>query len=65
MAEFQTVVDNLNVIRGNGLVEVANYIDGDPTWVNVGAVTDLSIEEDAPIAREENDNSWRQNKAAY
>jgi hypothetical protein len=57
MAEFQTTVNNANVVRGNGLVEVANFIDGNPTWFNVGAVTELSVEEDAPIAREENDNA--------
>ena len=57
MAEFQTTVNNLNVIRGNGLVEVANYVKGDPDWFNVGAVTDLSVEEDLTVAKEENDNA--------
>lgn len=57
MAEYQTTVNNLNVIRGSGLVEVAPYIDGNPTWVSVGAVKGLSVEEIFTIAKEENDNA--------
>lgn len=57
MAEYQTTINNLNVIRGSGLVEVATYIDGVPTWYDVGAVKDLSVEEEVAVGREENDNA--------
>lgn len=57
MAEFQTTVNNLNVVRGNALVEIAPYTSGDPSWVSVGAVMDLNVTENAPIAKEENDNA--------
>lgn len=57
MADYQTIVNNLNVMRGNALVEIAPYIDGNPNWVSVGAITELETELDAPIASEENDNA--------
>lgn len=57
MAEYQTTVNNLNVIRGSGLVEVAPYIDGNFSWVSVGAVKGLSVEELFTVAKEENDNA--------
>jgi len=68
MAQFQTVVTDLNVMRGNALVEIAAYVDGEPEWIEVGAVTGLKVEPDAPIAREENDNAdavERFNKIEY
>lgn len=57
MAEYQTTVNNLNVVRGNGLLEVAPYIDGNPSWVSVGAIKGLSVEEIFSVAKEENDNA--------
>lgn len=57
MAEYQTSINNLNVIRGNGLVEVAPYVDGTPAWVSVGAIKSLSVEEIFSVAKEENDNA--------
>ncbi len=57
MAEFQTVVNDLNIVRGNGLLEVAPYIDGTPEWFTVGAIKDLAIEEETVISSEENDNA--------
>ena len=57
MPEYQTTVDNAKVIRGSGLVEVANYTTGEPTWFTVGAITGLTIEEQMAIAKEENDNA--------
>ena len=57
MAEYQTVVNNTNVIRGSGKLEVANYIDGNPTWFDVGAIKDLSVEEEVTVGKEENDNA--------
>lgn len=57
MAEYQTTINNLNVIRGSGLLEVAPYIDGNPSWVSAGAIKGLSAEEIFSIAKEENDNA--------
>ena len=57
MPQYQTTVDNLNVIRGNALLEVAPYTSGDPSWISVGAITDLSISEEIQVASEENDNA--------
>ena len=57
MAEYQTTVDNLNVVRGNALLEIAPYTSGDPVWTSVGAITDLAITEETQIASEENDNA--------
>lgn len=54
---FQTVVDNLNVMRGNALLEIAPYVDGNPAWVSVGAISDLEVTLDASVAKEENDNA--------
>jgi hypothetical protein len=54
---YQTVVDNLNVMRGNALLEVAPYVDGEPAWVSAGAISDLEVEIDASVAKEENDNA--------
>ncbi len=57
MSQFQTVINNLNVMRGNGLLSLAKYTTGSPEWVEVGAIAGLKIEPDAPVAREENDNA--------
>lgn len=57
MAEFQTTVNNLNVVRGSGKVEVAPYTAGNPSWVNVGAIKSLSVEENVTVSKEENDNA--------
>jgi hypothetical protein len=56
MAEFQTTGTSLDMIRGSGKLEVATYIDGSPTWYDVGAIADLSVEEMLGIATEEADN---------
>lgn len=64
MAEYQTVVNNLDVIRGNGLVEVAAYTSGTPSWKNVGAITGLAIEEALTISKEENDNADSTDRAS-
>lgn len=56
MAEFQTTGTSLDMIRGSGKLEVAPYIDGAPTWKDVGAIADLSVEENLGIATEEADN---------
>lgn len=64
MPDYQTVVNNLNVIRGNGLLEVANYTSSDPTWFSVGAIQGLSVEEQLTIAKEENDNADSTDRAA-
>lgn len=57
MAEYQTTATSTNMVRGNGKVEVANYVSGDPVWFDVGAVTDLTVEEELSIATEEYDNA--------
>ena len=57
MAEYQTTVNNLNVIRGSGLIEVAPYVDGNPAWVSVGVVKGIGVEEQFTLATEENDNA--------
>jgi hypothetical protein len=57
MAQFQTIVNNLNVMRGNGVLSLAKYTTGEPEWIEAGAIADLNIDPDAPVAREENDNA--------
>lgn len=57
MPSYQTTVNNELVVRGSGLVEVANYTEGNPTWFSVGAITGLNIVENMTIAKEENDNA--------
>lgn len=57
MAQFQNTVTDLNVMRGNAVVELAAYTAGEPEWVDVGAIVGLKIEPDAPVAKEENDNA--------
>jgi hypothetical protein len=57
MPEYQTTVQNdLNILRGNGLVEVSRYKET-PEWFNVGAITDLVAEEELTISAEENHNT--------
>jgi hypothetical protein len=59
MAEFQTTATSLYMVRGSGLVELAPYTAGEPSWQSVGAIAvdSLSVEMDAPIVREEHDNA--------
>lgn len=57
MAEFQTTANNLLMVRGSGKLEVAPYIDGNPSWVDVGAIKGLSVEEIVTVSKEENDNA--------
>lgn len=57
MPQYQTTVNNLNVVRGNALLEIAPYTSGDPVWSSVGAITDLKITEETQIASEANDNA--------
>jgi len=57
MAEYQTTATSLNIIRGSGKVEVANYTSGDPTWFDAGGVIGLSAVENMTISMEEYDNA--------
>jgi len=57
MPEYQTTANDIYMIRGNGKVEVALYTAGEASWLDVGAVTDLSIEEQLTVGTEENDNA--------
>ena len=57
-----TVTNDLNIVRGNALLEIAPWIDGNPTWINVGAITELNVEEIMTIGKEENDNAEAVNK---
>jgi len=57
MSEYQTTVTALNLIRGSGKLEVAAYTTGDPSWVDVGGITGLSVVENLTIANEEYDNA--------
>ena len=57
MADYQTTVTNLNLVRGSGKVEVAPYTTGDPSWIDVGGITGLSVIENMTIATEEYDNA--------
>lgn len=64
MSEYQTIVNNLDVVRGNGLVEVATYTAGAPSWTSVGAITGLSVEEALTVSKEENDNADSTDRAS-
>lgn len=57
MAEYQTTSTELNLIRGSGKVEVANYTSGDPTWYDVGGIIGLTVNENQVISTEEFDNA--------
>jgi hypothetical protein len=57
MAEYQTTATDLNLIRGSGKLEVANYTSGDPTWYDVGGITGLTVTENQTISTEEYDNA--------
>jgi hypothetical protein len=57
MAEYQTTSTDLNLIRGSGKIEVAPYIDGDPTWFDVGGIIGLTVTENQVISTEEFDNA--------
>jgi len=62
MPEFQTTVQSdLNILRGNALIEVSRY-KATPEWINVGAITDLVAEEELAIAAEENHNTDSEDK---
>ena len=57
MAEYQTTSTDLNLIRGSGKVEVANYTTGDPVWHDVGGIIGLSVTENVTVSTEEFDNA--------
>lgn len=57
MAEYQTVATDLNLIRGSGKVEVAQYTTGDPTWFDAGGIIGLTAAENIVISQEEYDNA--------
>lgn len=57
MPEYQTSATDLNLIRGSGKVEVANYTTGDPTWYDVGGVIGLTVTEALTVSTEEYDNA--------
>lgn len=57
MSEHQTTATSLNIIRGSGKVEVANYTTGDPTWFDAGGIIGLSVVENMTISMEEYDNA--------
>lgn len=57
MAEYQTTVQDTGaILRGSGKLEVA-VVAASPSWVNVGAITGLKLEEAMEVNAEENDNT--------